>query len=198
MHEALARLGVPAIRDRAGTRLRHRQLHEHGPGRHALHRRRAGFHLRPHRPALHPGQDVRIENFRDTKLPPLDAVIGNVPFADVKLEHHGERFSLHDYFIAKSVDSLKPGGVLALVTSHFTLDKQNASIRQYLAERADFLGAVRLPATRVQERRHGGRHRRRVPAQRARARKPITPIPTGNTSPPWRSKAPASPSTAIS
>ena len=80
-------------------------------------------------------------------MPPLDAVIGNVPFADVKLEHHGERFSLHDYFIAKSVDSLKPGGVLAVVTSHFTLDKQNASIRQYLAGRADFLGAIRLPST---------------------------------------------------
>ena len=74
-------------------------------------------------------------------------MIGNVPFADEKLEHHGQRFSIHDYFIAKSVDSLKPGGVLALVTSHFTLDKQNASIRQYLAARADFLGAVRLPAT---------------------------------------------------
>ncbi len=96
--------------------------------------------------ALHPGQDIRIENFRDTKLPALDAVIGNVPFADIKLEHRGQRFSLHDYFMAKSVDSLKPGGVLALVTSHFTLDKVNASIREYLAERADFLGAIRLPS----------------------------------------------------
>ena len=98
--------------------------------------------------ALHPGQDIRIENFRDTRLPEnrLDAVIGNVPFADVKLDHHGQRFSLHDYFFAKSVDSLKPGGVLALVTSHFTLDKQNAAIREYLAERADFLGAIRLPS----------------------------------------------------
>jgi SAM-dependent methyltransferase len=96
--------------------------------------------------ALHPGQDVRIENFRDTRLPPLDAVIGNVPFADVKLEHRGQRFSLHDYFMAKATDALKPGGVLALVTSHFTLDKQNAAVREYLAERADFLGAIRLPS----------------------------------------------------
>ncbi|QVL34950.1 DEAD/DEAH box helicase family protein [Telmatocola sphagniphila] len=97
--------------------------------------------------ALHPDQDIRIENFRDTKLPDgrLDAVIGNVPFADVKLDHKGQRFSLHDYFFAKSVDALKPGGVLALVTSHYTLDKQNASIREYLAERADFIGAIRLP-----------------------------------------------------
>jgi N12 class adenine-specific DNA methylase len=98
--------------------------------------------------ALHPDQDIRIENFRDTRLPEsgIDAVIGNVPFADVKLSHNGQRFSLHDYFFAKSVDALKPGGVLALVTSHFTLDKQNAAIREYLGERADFLGAIRLPS----------------------------------------------------
>lgn len=96
--------------------------------------------------ALHPAADIRIENFTDTRLPQLDAVIGNVPFADVKLEHNGQKFSLHDYFFAKSVDALKPGGVLALVTSHYTLDKQNAAIREYLAERADFLGAIRLPS----------------------------------------------------
>ena len=95
---------------------------------------------------LHPQADIRIENFRDTRLPQLDAVIGNVPFADVKLDHHGQKFSLHDYFFAKSVDSLKPGGVLALVTSHFTLDKQNAAIREYLASKADFVGAIRLPS----------------------------------------------------
>jgi N12 class adenine-specific DNA methylase len=98
--------------------------------------------------ALYPQHDIRIENFRDTRLPErgLDAVIGNVPFADLKLSHNGQRFSLHDYFFAKSVDSLKPGGVLALVTSHFTLDKQNAAIREYLGQRADFLGAIRLPS----------------------------------------------------
>ena len=68
-------------------------------------------------------------------------MIGNVPFADVRLEHGGQKFALHDFFFAKSVDALRPGGVLALVTSHFTLDKQNAATREYLAERADFLGA---------------------------------------------------------
>src|SRR5205085_1375291 len=64
--------------------------------------------------ALHPDQDIRIENFRDTRLPEgsLDGVIGNVPFADVKLDHRGQRLSLHDFFFAKSVDALKPGGVL--------------------------------------------------------------------------------------
>jgi N12 class adenine-specific DNA methylase len=96
--------------------------------------------------ALHPEQDIRIEDFQQTRLPELDAVIGNVPFADVKLEYRGQRLALHDFFLAKSVDSLKPGGVLALVTSHYTLDKQNAAIREYLSDKADFIGAIRLPS----------------------------------------------------
>ncbi len=98
--------------------------------------------------ALHPGQDIRIENFRDTKLPEnrIDAVIGNVPFADVKLDYRGQKLSLHDFCFAKSVDALKPGGVLALVTSHYTLDKQNAALREYLGSKADFIGAIRLPS----------------------------------------------------
>ena len=62
--------------------------------------------------ALHPAHDIRIENFRDTHLPEdcIDAVIGNVPFADVKLAYGGQRLSLHDFFFAKSLDALKPGG----------------------------------------------------------------------------------------
>lgn len=98
--------------------------------------------------AIHPEADIRIESFRDSKLPDnrIDAVIGNVPFADLKLDYHGQKLSLHDYFFAKSIDSLKPGGVLALVTSHFTLDKQNAGLREYLADKADFVGAIRLPS----------------------------------------------------
>jgi N12 class adenine-specific DNA methylase len=98
--------------------------------------------------ALHPEHDIRIENFRDTKLPEnrINAVIGNVPFADLKLDYHGQKLSLHDFFFAKSIDALKPGGVLALVTSHFTMDKQNAAIREYLASKADFVGAIRLPS----------------------------------------------------
>src|SRR5205085_5248557 len=63
-----------------------------------------------------------------------------------KLDYHGQKLSLHDYFFAKSIDALKPGGVLALVTTHFTLDKQNAAIREYLASKADFVGAIRLPS----------------------------------------------------
>ncbi|HXE54441.1 MAG TPA: DEAD/DEAH box helicase family protein [Tepidisphaeraceae bacterium] len=98
--------------------------------------------------AIHPDHDIRVENFRDTRLPEsrLDAVVGNVPFADVKLDYRGQKLSLHDYFFAKSIDALKPGGVMALVTTHFTLDKQNAAIREYLASKADFVGAIRLPS----------------------------------------------------
>ncbi len=148
MHEAMARLGMPA----ASTVL------EPGCGvgnfmRYAPKGMRfIGVELdsvsgRIAR-TLHPYADIRIENFRDTRLPEgrIDAVIGNVPFADVKLDYAGKRLSLHDFFFAKSIDALKPGGVMALVTSHFTLDKQNGTVRELLAEKADFLGAIRLPS----------------------------------------------------
>jgi len=97
--------------------------------------------------AIHPHQDIRIENFRDTRLPDgIDAVIGNVPFANVMLDYQGQKLALHDFCFAKSVDALRPGGVLAVVSTHFTLDKQNAGLREYLAEKADFVGAIRLPS----------------------------------------------------
>jgi N12 class adenine-specific DNA methylase len=98
--------------------------------------------------SLHPDQDIRIENFRDTRLAEdsIDGVIGNVPFADLKLEYNGQKLSLHDFFFAKSVDTLKPGGVLSLVSTHYTLDKQNGVLRETLASNADFLGAIRLPS----------------------------------------------------
>src|SRR5262245_52416800 len=97
---------------------------------------------------LHPGHDIRIDNFRDTRVPEdrIDAVMGNVPFADLRLDYHGTRLALHDFFLAKALDVLKPGGVLALVTSHYTLDKQHPALRTKLAQQADFLGAIRLPA----------------------------------------------------
>ena len=147
MHEALARLGVPRKVRRSSNRLWSREFHVPRQARPAVHRRRTGFSLTGRiARALHPEADIRIENFRDTKLPALDAVIGNVPFADIKLDFKGDKLSLHDYFIAKSVDSLKPGGVLAVVTSHYTMDKQNAAVRERLAGQADFLGAIRLPS----------------------------------------------------
>src|SRR5262244_3248345 len=88
-----------------------------------------------------PGHEIRIEHFRDTPLPEgaNDAVIGNVPFADLRLDYHGRRLALHDFFLAKSLDALKPGGVLALVTSHYTLDKQHPGLRTSLAQPSSHL-----------------------------------------------------------
>ena len=150
--------------------------------------------------ALHPEHDIRIESFRDTKLPEdrIDAVIGNVPFADLKLDYLGQKLSLHDYFFAKSIDALKPGGVLALVTTHFTFDKQNAAIREYLASKADFVGAIRLPSDAFK--REGTAVvtdilflRKRAPATR-----PDMPIVSGLALLRWPSRAWKSRSVAIS
>jgi SAM-dependent methyltransferase len=148
IHDAIGRLGVPAnatiLEPGCGTG----NFMSHGkPGARFIGIEMDSISGRVAK-ALHPGQDIRIENFRDTKLPEdrIHAVVGNVPFADLKLDYHGQKFSLHDYFFAKSVDALKPGGVLALVTSHFTLDKQNAAIRERLGAVADFVGAIRLPS----------------------------------------------------
>jgi N12 class adenine-specific DNA methylase len=146
MHGALARLGVPANATILEPGCGIGNFMAHAQDGHRL----IGIELdsisgRIAR-VLHPQADIRIENFRDTRLPPLDAVIGNVPFADLKLDFHGRKLSLHDFFIAKSIDALKPGGVLAVVTSHYTLDKQNAASREMIASQADFLGAIRLPS----------------------------------------------------
>jgi SAM-dependent methyltransferase len=146
MHDALTRLGVPAggaiLEPGCGTgnfmSYAPREAHFIGVEMDSISGRIAK--------ALHPNADIRIENFRDSRLPPLDAAIGNPPFADVKMDHHGQKFSLHDYCIAKSLDALKPGGILAMVTSHFTLDRQNAEAREYFGSIADFVGAIRLPS----------------------------------------------------
>jgi N12 class adenine-specific DNA methylase len=148
MHDALARLGLPP----------HATVLEPGCGiGHFMGGAPAGMRFigveldrmsgRIAR-ALYPEYDIRLEHFRDTSLPQgrIDAVLGNVPFADVKLEYRGDRLALHDYFLAKSLDALKPGGVMAVVTSHDTLDKQHPEIRDRLARHADFLGAIRLPS----------------------------------------------------
>jgi adenine-specific DNA methylase len=76
----------------------------------------------------------------------IDAAVGNVPFSDLKLDYRGQKLSLHDYFFCKSIDALRPGGILAMVTSHFTLDKRSESVREYLGSKADFIGAIRLPS----------------------------------------------------
>jgi N12 class adenine-specific DNA methylase len=148
IHDAIARLGIPdqatILEPGCGTG----NFIKYGkPGAHFIGIEMDSISGRIAK-ALHSGQDIRIENFRDTRLPEgrIDAVVGNVPFADLKLDYQGMRLSLHDYFFAKSIDALKPGGVMALVSSHYTLDKQNAAIREYLADKADFVGAIRLPS----------------------------------------------------
>ena len=148
IHEAIGRLGVPD----AATILEPgcgigNFLSQGKPGQHFIGVELDSISGRIAK-ALHPEHDIRIETFRDTRLPEgsIDAAVGNVPFADLKLDYRGQKLSLHDFFFAKSIDALKPGGVLALVTSHYTLDKQNAAIREYLASKADFVGAIRLPS----------------------------------------------------
>ncbi len=183
MHQAIARLGVPAdatvLEPGCGTG----NFMGHAAGR-ACGSSASSWIASP---AASPAPCTRSttsasRDFRDTKLPEgsIDAVIGNPPFADVRLDYRGKKLPLHDFFIAKSLDALKPGGVLALVTSHFTLDKQNAATREYLADQADFLGAIRLPSDAFKREGTVGRHRHRVPAQTCqRARQPTTPTPTG-------------------
>ena len=93
---------------------------------------------------------IAVQGFEETSYPDsfFDSVIGNVPFgayqvSDRKYDRY--HFMIHDYFIAKSLDLVRPGGVVAVVTSSGTMDKQNPEVRQYFANRADLLGAIRLP-----------------------------------------------------
>ena len=152
MHAALTRLGVPAdalvLEPGCGTG---NFLAQAPAGLRFVGVELDGISGRIAR-ARHPRHTIRIEDFQTTKSPPggFDAVIGNVPFADLKLSYQGQKLALHDYFLSKSVDALAPGGVLAVVTSRFTLDKQNAAVRESLARRADFLGAIRLPSDAFQ------------------------------------------------
>lgn len=101
---------------------------------------------------LYPKADVRIKGFEKTTYPNdfFDVAIGNVPFGQYKVqdkEYDKYNFLIHDYFFAKTLDKVRPGGVIAFVTSKGTMDKQNESVRKFLAERAELLGAVRLPNT---------------------------------------------------
>ena len=99
---------------------------------------------------LYQKNKIAIQGFEETSYPDsfFDCVIGNVPFgayqvSDRRYDRH--HFMIHDYFIAKSLDLVRPGGVVAVVTSSGTMDKQNPAVRQYIANRAELLGAIRLP-----------------------------------------------------
>ena len=99
---------------------------------------------------LYQKNKIAVQEFEETSYPDsfFDCVIGNVPFgayqvSDRRYDRH--HFMIHDYFIAKSLDLVRPGGVVAVVTSSGTMDKQNPAVRQYIANRAELLGAIRLP-----------------------------------------------------
>ena len=99
---------------------------------------------------LYPQANVQIKGFEDTTFPndKFDIVVGNVPFGGYGVadsDYNRYNFKVHDYFLAKSVDKVKPGGIVAIITSKGTMDKLNPSARKYVAERAELLGAIRLP-----------------------------------------------------
>ena len=103
---------------------------------------------------LYPDSTIFAKGFEETPLPDnfFDAVVGNIPFGNYPVSipliaAAGLTRAIHDYFFAKSLDKLRAGGVMALITSRYTMDKQDPTIRRYLAERADLIGAIRLPNT---------------------------------------------------
>lgn len=102
---------------------------------------------------LYPNNDVRIEGFQDANIPNdyMDVAIGNVPFGNYGVvdRSYPKRVtkSIHNYFFAKSIDKVRPGGLVMFITSSFTMNSQDTAIRQYIMDRADLLGAIRLPNT---------------------------------------------------
>ena len=99
---------------------------------------------------LYQRANIQIQGFEETNLPDsfFDIAIGNVPFGNYTLadkRYDKNHFLIHDYFFAKTLDKVRPGGVVAFVTSSGTMDKQNSAVRKYIAERAELLGAIRLP-----------------------------------------------------
>ena len=99
---------------------------------------------------LYQKSSIAAQGFEEVNVPDsfFDGVIGNVPFGDFKVSdkrYDKYNFLIHDYFFAKSLDKLRPGGVMAIVTSKGTMDKENSNVRKYIAQRAELLGAIRLP-----------------------------------------------------
>lgn len=99
---------------------------------------------------LYQKNSIAVQGFENTNLPDsfFDAAIGNVPFGQFKVpdkRYDKHNFLIHDYFFARTLDKVRPGGVIAFITSKGTLDKENPNVRKYIAQRADLLGAIRLP-----------------------------------------------------
>ena len=99
---------------------------------------------------LYQKHSIAVQGFEETNLPDsfFDVAVGNVPFGDFKVidkRYDKHKFLIHDYFFAKTLDKLRPGGVMAFITSKGTMDKENNLVRKYIAQRAELLGAIRLP-----------------------------------------------------
>ena len=99
---------------------------------------------------LYQNSSIAVQGFENTNLPDsfFDAAVGNVPFGQFKVpdkRYDKHNFLIHDYFFARTLDKVRPGGVVAFITSKGTLDKENPAVRKYIAQRADLLGAIRLP-----------------------------------------------------
>lgn len=105
---------------------------------------------------LYQNANIEIKGFEETNFQDnfFDVAIGNIPFGDYKVfdsKYNKYNFLIHDYFFAKTIDKVRPGGIIAFITSKGTLDKANSSARRYIAERADLIGAIRLPNNTFQE-----------------------------------------------
>ena len=105
---------------------------------------------------LYQNASITIAGFEDTKFPDnfFDAAVGNVPFGDYKVydpKYNKLNFRVHDYFLTKALDQIRPGGIAAFITTKGTMDKANPNVRRYLAQRAELIGAIRLPNTAFKE-----------------------------------------------
>ncbi len=105
---------------------------------------------------LCPDADIRVMGYESARFPVnfFDLAVSNVPFGDYKLHdplYRKHKFSIHEYFFAKSLDLVRPGGIVAFITSRYLMDRRDASVRNYIYEKADLLGAVRLPCTAFKE-----------------------------------------------
>ena len=99
---------------------------------------------------LYQNANIAVEGYEETKLPDsfFDVAIGNVPFGQFKVmdkKYDKLNFNIHDYFFAKTIDKVRPGGLIAFVTSRYTMDKKNSTVRKYINERCELMGAIRLP-----------------------------------------------------
>ena len=114
---------------------------------------------------LYPDANITVSGFEKTILPDsfFDLAVGNVPFGSYKVpdkKYDKHNFLIHDYFFAKALDQVRPGGIVAFVTSKGTMDKKSADVRRYLAQRAELLGAVRLPNNAFSQKCRNGSHQR--------------------------------------